>query len=148
MCICLGAVWLAILCQYVSSMGSETTALVSYQTPPPPQERPPTGLVIRAKRQWGGFGCCPMMPPMCCPMPMPMTALVSYQTPPPPQERPPTGLVIRAKRQWGGFGCCPMMPPMCCPMPMPMDRILYHREKVKYSSYTHNMYCSAFLENR
>lgn len=47
--------------------------MIPYPTPPPPhipEEQPSTGLVIRAKRQFGGFGCCPMMPPMCCPMPM------------------------------------------------------------------------------
>uniref|UniRef100_A0A1I8ATT9 IGFBP N-terminal domain-containing protein n=1 Tax=Steinernema glaseri TaxID=37863 RepID=A0A1I8ATT9_9BILA len=53
---------------------------------------------IRAKRQWGGFGCCaPIPPPMVCCQPM---------LPPIPPPIPPP--------------CCqPMIPPMPPPMPPP-----------------------------
>nr|CDJ81992.1 unnamed protein product [Haemonchus contortus] len=104
--VCLGAVWLAILGQYVDSMKSHsmdsgsTALMIPYPTPAPPhiiEDQPSTGLVIRAKRQFGGFGCCPMIPPMCCPMPMMMI---------PPPIPPPIFMP----------SCCSCCLPVCMPI--------------------------------
>ncbi|KAK5966602.1 hypothetical protein GCK32_010844 [Trichostrongylus colubriformis] len=95
--ICFGTVCLAILCRYADSMASGTTALMAYPAEPL-KERPPTGVVVRAKRQFGGFGCCPMMPPICCPMPL--------MIPIPPPIPPPIFMP----------SCCGCCLPVCMPM--------------------------------
>ncbi|KAK6050315.1 hypothetical protein COOONC_12181 [Cooperia oncophora] len=71
---------------------------------PPSQESPSSGVVIRAKRQWGGFGCCPMMPPMCCPMPMMMLPPLQMMLPPP--IPPPLFMP----------SCCSCCLPVCMPI--------------------------------
>ncbi|WKY13390.1 hypothetical protein Q1695_004310 [Nippostrongylus brasiliensis] len=67
---CLQAVVFIVLASNADAeAASNTTALTVVSSPSTTSVSAITPL-IRAKRQWGGFGCCPIMPPMCCPMPL------------------------------------------------------------------------------